>query len=218
MPVVRAPTAQLAIRAVEAVLAGGLSVFEITMTVPDAVSVIRSLVERFGDRAIVGAGTVLSVSDARACIDAGARFVVSPGFDLATVEAVQARGVAMMPGALTPTEVITAWRAGVDMVKIFPCSAVGGAKYLRALRGPLPHVKMLPTGGVSLSTAQEYIEAGAAALGFGSDLVDIAALTAGNDAVLTERASELVAKVRSAREGLRASRGPGRTPVPAPSR
>ncbi len=112
MPVVRAPTAQLAIRAVEAVLAGGLSVFEITMTVPDAVSVIRSLVERFGDRAIVGAGTVLSVSDARACIDAGARFVVSPGFDLATVEAVQARGVAMMPGALTPTEVITAWRAG----------------------------------------------------------------------------------------------------------
>jgi 2-dehydro-3-deoxyphosphogluconate aldolase / (4S)-4-hydroxy-2-oxoglutarate aldolase len=218
VPVVRAPTAQLAIRAVEAVLAGGLSVFEITMTVPDAVSVIRSLVDRFGDRAIVGAGTVLTVSDARACIDAGARFVVSPGFDLATVEAVQARGVAMMPGALTPTEVITAWKSGVDMVKIFPCSAVGGAKYLRALRGPLPHVKMLPTGGVSLATAQEYIEAGAAALGFGSDLVDIAALAAGNDAVLTERAGELVAKVRAAREGLRAPRGSARAPVPSPSR
>jgi 2-dehydro-3-deoxyphosphogluconate aldolase/(4S)-4-hydroxy-2-oxoglutarate aldolase len=202
VPVVRAPSAPLAIRAVEAVLAGGIAVFEITMTVPDALSVIRSLVERFGDRATVGAGTVLSASDALACIDAGAQFVVSPGLDLATVAAVHARGLPMMPGALTPTEVITAWKAGADMVKIFPCSAVGGAKYLRALRGPLPDVQMLPTGGVSLSTARDYIEAGAAALGVGSELVDVAAIAAGADATVTERARELCAVVRAARAGL----------------
>lgn len=203
VPVVRAPSAQMATRAVEAVLAGGISVFEITMTVPDAPAVIRSLVERFGDRATVGAGTVLSASDALACIDAGARFVVSPGLDLAMVGAVHALGVPVMPGALTPTEIITAWKAGADMVKIFPCSAVGGARYLRALRGPLPDVKMLPTGGVSLSTAHEYIEAGATALGLGSELVDIAALEAGNDASVTARARELLAVVRAARAGFR---------------
>jgi 2-dehydro-3-deoxyphosphogluconate aldolase/(4S)-4-hydroxy-2-oxoglutarate aldolase len=203
VPVVRAPSARLAIRAVEAVLAGGISVFEITMTVPDALAVIRSVVEQFGDRATVGAGTVLSASDALACMDAGAQFVVSPGLDLATIEAVHARGLPVMPGALTPTEIITAWKAGADMVKIFPCSAVGGARYLRALRGPLPDVKMLPTGGVSLSTAQDYIEAGAAALGLGSELVDVSALEAGDDAAVTDRARELLAVVRAARAGSR---------------
>jgi 2-dehydro-3-deoxyphosphogluconate aldolase/(4S)-4-hydroxy-2-oxoglutarate aldolase len=209
VPVVRAPSAHLAIRAVEAVLAGGISVFEITMTVPGALAVIRSLVERFGDRATVGAGTVLSASDALACIDAGAQFVVSPGLDLATIEAVHGRDLPVMPGALTPTEIITAWKAGADMVKVFPCSAVGGAKYLRALRGPLPDVKMLPTGGVSLSTAQDYIEAGAAALGLGSELVDVKALAAGDDAAVTDRARELLAVVRAARAGSR------RMPAPA---
>lgn len=199
VPVVRASSAAFAIRAVEAVLAGGVSIFEITMTVPDAISVIETLSDRFGSRALIGAGTVLSAEDARACIDAGARFIVSPGFDAATVEAALARDVAVMPGALTPTEVITAWKAGADMVKIFPCSAMGGAKYLKALRGPLPQVKLLPTGGVSLSTVHEYIAAGAAALGVGSELVDEAALEAGQDVALTERASALLAAVRSAR-------------------
>jgi 2-dehydro-3-deoxyphosphogluconate aldolase/(4S)-4-hydroxy-2-oxoglutarate aldolase len=203
VPVVRAPSAELALRAVEAVRAGGISIFEITMTVPDAIAVIRSLAQRFAgqspDRVILGAGTVLSAEDARACIDAGAQFIVSPGLDLGTIQAAHAREVAVMPGALTPTEVITAWKAGAEMVKIFPCSAVGGAKYLRALRGPLPQVKLLPTGGVSVSTAQEYIAAGAAALGIGSELVDPAALAAGQDAVLTERARWLVDAVRAAR-------------------
>jgi 2-dehydro-3-deoxyphosphogluconate aldolase/(4S)-4-hydroxy-2-oxoglutarate aldolase len=199
VPVVRAPSAELAIRAVEAVLAGGISVFEITMTVPGAPAVIRALVDRFGDHAIVGAGTVLSARDALVCLDAGAQFVVSPGFDVATIEAVHTRGLPVMPGALTPTEIIAAWKAGADMVKIFPCSAVGGAKYLRALRGPLPDVKMLPTGGVSVATAKDYIEAGAVALGIGSELVDVAALTAGGAGVVTERARELLAVVRAAR-------------------
>src|SRR3954468_21949434 len=138
VPVVRAPSAPVALRAVEAVLASGISIFEITMTVPDALSVIATLVARLGSRALVGAGTVLSADDARACVDAGARFIVSPGLDLPTIEAAHALGVPVMPGALTPTEVITAWKAGADMVKIFPCSAMGGPKYLRALRGPLP--------------------------------------------------------------------------------
>jgi 2-dehydro-3-deoxyphosphogluconate aldolase/(4S)-4-hydroxy-2-oxoglutarate aldolase len=202
VPVVRSPSAALAARAVEAVLAGGISIFEITMTVPGAVDLIRSLADRFSGRAVVGAGTVLSAEQARVCIDAGACFIVSPGTDPKTIEVAQALGVAIMPGALTPTEVIMAWKAGADMVKIFPCSALGGAKYLKALRGPLPDVKMLPTGGVSPATAHEYIAAGAAALGVGSELVDVAALEAGEDDVITRRAEELRRAVTEARDKL----------------
>jgi 2-dehydro-3-deoxyphosphogluconate aldolase/(4S)-4-hydroxy-2-oxoglutarate aldolase len=203
VPVLRLPSAELVVRAVEALLAAGISVCEVTMTVPGAIDVIRHVVERFGDRALVGAGTVLSAVDAMACIDAGAQFIVSPGLDLPTISAAHERDVAILPGALTPTEVITAWKAGADMVKIFPCSAVGGAKYLRALKGPLPQVKMLPTGGVGPSTAHEYIAAGAAALGIGSELVDAAALEGGRGAEVTERARDLVAAIHAARSALR---------------
>jgi 2-dehydro-3-deoxyphosphogluconate aldolase/(4S)-4-hydroxy-2-oxoglutarate aldolase len=199
VPVVRAASAELALRAAEAVLAGGISIFEITMTVPDAPAVIRALAARLGSRAVVGAGTVLDAEAAARCLDAGAAFIVSPGFDPATVAAAHARGVPAMPGALTPTEVIAAWKAGADMVKIFPASAVGGPKYLRALRGTLPEVKLLPTGGVNATTAADYIAAGAAALGVGSELVDPAALARGDDALLTTRARELVAAVAAAR-------------------
>ena len=200
VPVVRAPSVELAVRAAEALLLGGVSVLEITLTVPDAISVIALLNERFGERALIGAGTVLSAEQANACLDAGARFIVSPGLDLSTVEAVRARGVAMLPGALTPTEVMAAAKAGADMVKIFPCSAAGGAPYLRALRGPLPHVKLMPTGGVSLATAHEYIAAGAVALGVGTELVDMALLTANKDDELTERAKQFVKIVQAARD------------------
>lgn len=199
VPVVRAPTADLAVKAVEAILEGGISTFEITLTVPGAVQVIESLVKRFGSRALIGAGTVLSAEQAAACIDVGAQFIVSPGFDAATVELVLRRGLPCMPGALTPTEVITAWKAGVDMVKIFPCSAMGGAKYLKSLKGPLPQVKMLPTGGVNATTVHEYLAAGAAALGIGSELVDATALAAGKLDVITARAKELVDAVASSR-------------------
>jgi 2-dehydro-3-deoxyphosphogluconate aldolase/(4S)-4-hydroxy-2-oxoglutarate aldolase len=199
VPVVRAPSPELAMRAAEAVLAGGISIFEITMTVPDAPAVIRALVEKLRDRAVVGAGTVLDVDSAHKCIDAGAAFIVSPGLDLPTIKAAHGHAVPIMPGALTPTEVITAWKAGADMVKIFPASAVGGPKYIKALKGPLPDVKMLPTGGVNASTAGDFIAAGAAALGVGGELVDIAALKRGEDAVITERARELVAAVAAAR-------------------
>jgi 2-dehydro-3-deoxyphosphogluconate aldolase/(4S)-4-hydroxy-2-oxoglutarate aldolase len=199
--VVRADTPELATLAVEAILEGGISTFEITLTVPGAVQLIESLVKRFGARALIGAGTVLTAQQAEACIDAGAQFVVSPGFDAATVELVLRKDVPCMPGALTPTEVITAWKAGVDMVKIFPCSAMGGARYLKALRGPLPQVKMLPTGGVNAENAREYLAAGAAALGIGSGLVDTRALASGKLEVLTARAKQLVDAVAAARAG-----------------
>ncbi|HEX7796681.1 MAG TPA: bifunctional 4-hydroxy-2-oxoglutarate aldolase/2-dehydro-3-deoxy-phosphogluconate aldolase [Vicinamibacterales bacterium] len=199
VPVVRAPSPEIAIRAVDALLTGGISIFEITMTVPNATAVIRSLTTRFKDAALIGAGTVLSAEEARMCVHAGAQFIVSPGLDLGTIDAAHALDIAVMPGALTPTEVITANKAGADMVKIFPCSAVGGAKYLKALKGPLPHVKLLPTGGISVSNAHEFIAAGAAAIGIGSELVDVAALTEGRDAELSARARELVKVVVAAR-------------------
>jgi 2-dehydro-3-deoxyphosphogluconate aldolase/(4S)-4-hydroxy-2-oxoglutarate aldolase len=206
--IVRVPSPELAIRAALALLAGGISIFEITMTVPDAIGVIRFLTDRYGARALVGAGTVLTAEDAGACVDAGAQFVVSPGVDRSTIAAAHALDVPIMPGALTPTEVIDAWRAGADWVKIFPCSALGGAKYLRALRGPLPQVKMCPTGGVSAATAYDYLAAGAAVLGIGSELVDPVALAAGEEAALSQRARALVDAVRVARASLGAAGAP----------
>lgn len=203
VPVVRVASAALAVRACEALLAGGVSVLEITLTVPDALDVVSSLARRFAGRAVVGAGTVLDARQVEACIDAGAAFIVSPGFDAATVQAARARGVAVIPGALTPTEVLNAIRAGAEMVKIFPCSAVGGPSYIRALRGPMPDAKFLPTGGVTLETAPAYVEAGAVAVGMGSELLDVAALAAGSDSLITERARQLVAAIRLARSRQR---------------
>jgi 2-dehydro-3-deoxyphosphogluconate aldolase/(4S)-4-hydroxy-2-oxoglutarate aldolase len=199
---VRAPSAKIALAAVEALIEGGLSVFEITFTVPDALGVIETLAKRFGDRATVGAGTVLSAEKARDAVSAGAQFVVSPGLDLKTVEAMRAKDIAIFPGALTPTEILTAWNAGSDMVKVFPCSALGGAKYITQLRGPLPHIKLMPTGGVSLSTAAEFLRAGATAVGLGTDLVDIPAVESGRAQVLTERARALLESLRPARATL----------------
>jgi len=200
VPVIRAPSPELALLACEAILAGGISVFEITMTIPDAPAVIRALRDRLGGRALIGAGTVLDAADARACIEAGAEFIVSPGFDPATIAAAHEAGIAAMPGALTPTEVIAAWKAGADVVKIFPASALGGASYLRALKGPLPQIKLMPTGGVNLNTAKDFLAAGAVALGVGSELVDIAAVKDGRANVLTERAREFVTAVTAARK------------------
>ncbi|XXU38328.1 bifunctional 4-hydroxy-2-oxoglutarate aldolase/2-dehydro-3-deoxy-phosphogluconate aldolase [Sorangium sp. So ce1000] len=205
VPVVRAPSGELAVRAARALCAGGIEVIEITMTVPDALSVMREIASRMGDRVLVGAGTVLTADAARRCIEAGAEFIVSPGLDLEVIRAAHDLGKAVFPGALTPTEVITAWNAGADTVKLFPCSAMGGAKYLRALRAPLPEVKMMPTGGVNLTTARDFIEAGAVALGVGGELVDAAALAAGKDEVLTERAREFMSVVSAARAELKDS-------------
>jgi 2-dehydro-3-deoxyphosphogluconate aldolase/(4S)-4-hydroxy-2-oxoglutarate aldolase len=198
VPVIRARSADEAAEAVAAIQKGGLSVLEITMTVPDAVALIRDVAQRAPD-ALVGAGTVLDAKTARDCIDAGARFVVSPALDVETIRTCNEAGIAVLPGALTPTEVVTAWRAGADLVKVFPAGSVGGPSYIKSLKAPLPQIGLVPTGGVSLQTAKAFLEAGAAALGVGADLVDLAALRAGNGALITERAKAFLAIVREAR-------------------
>src|SRR5437764_4280828 len=179
VPVVRASSPREARMAADAVCEGGIPIVEITMTVPGAVDVIRELTKSGSSDVLVGAGTVLNAEAARRCLDAGAQFLVSPGLNLKTVELAVREGKLIMAGALTPTEVITAWEAGADFVKIFPCGQVGGAKYIKALKGPLPQIPLVPTGGVNLNTAGEFIEAGAAALGGGGELVQAEALKAG---------------------------------------
>jgi 2-dehydro-3-deoxyphosphogluconate aldolase/(4S)-4-hydroxy-2-oxoglutarate aldolase len=199
VPVVRAESAGEALAVADAIRAGGVPILEITMTVPGAVNVIAEVSARYGDDVLVGAGTVLDAETARACLLAGARFIVSPSFDAATVALCRRYGVPVMPGALTPTEVVTAWQAGADAVKVFPCSAMGGAKYLGALKAPLPQIELIPTGGVSLDTAADFIRAGAWALGVGSDLVNLAAIRAGCPEKITETARAYVNAVRNAR-------------------
>ena len=201
VPIVRAPSAEVALAAARAILAAGIDVLEITMTVPRATDLLRQLRKEIGTDVLLGAGTVLDGQTAKDCIEAGAEFIVAPGFDLDTIRATHALDKPCMPGALTPTEVITAWKAGADMVKIFPCSAVGGASYLRALKAPLPEVKMLPTGGVDATTAADFIKAGAAALGVGAAVVDLKVLAKEGPAAVTERCKQLVAAVRAARAG-----------------
>lgn len=199
VPVVRAASPKQALLAAEAVCAGGIPIVEITMTVPGAIEVIAQLSKSMGSEILVGAGTVLDAETAKRCLDAGAEFVVSPGFDLETVKFVNSNEKLMMAGALTPTEVITAWKAGSDFIKIFPCGSVGGAKYIKALKGPLPQIPMIPTGGVNLQTAADFILAGAAALGVGGELCSTLALESGNTAQITEAARNFIAIVREAR-------------------
>ena len=164
IPVIRAASADDALVAVEAMRAGGIDVVELTMTVPSAVKVIEKVVERYGDSIVVGAGTVLDAETARACILAGAAFVVSPSTDVPTIRVCRTYGIPVVPGALTPTEVVRAWRAGADLVKVFPCGAVGGASYIKALRAPLPQIELVPTGGVTVATVGDFIAAGAPVL------------------------------------------------------
>jgi 2-dehydro-3-deoxyphosphogluconate aldolase/(4S)-4-hydroxy-2-oxoglutarate aldolase len=202
VPVVRAASAKQALRAVEAVCAGGIPIVEITMTVPGAVEVIAQLAQSMGSEVLIGAGTVLDAGAAERCIDAGAEFIVSPGFDLETVKFANRRDKLMIAGALTPTEVITAWKAGSDFVKIFPCGTVGGAKYIKALKAPLPQIPMIPTGGVNLNTAADFMMAGAAALGIGGELVSASALESGNTAPIVDAAQGFLAIVRNARAPL----------------
>ena len=199
IPVVRASSADEAMRAIDAIREGGVSVLEITMTVPGAVNAIAQVAATYGDEVIVGAGTVLDAETARACILNGAQFVVSPSLNLETIACCRRYGVAVLPGALTPTEIVTAWTAGADFVKVFPAGSLGGASYIKSLKAPLPQIEMVPTGGVSLKTAADFIKAGASALGVGADLVDLKAIREGQAAVITERAKQYVAIVREAR-------------------
>jgi len=200
--VVRATSAKQAQLAAQAVCAGGIPVVEVTMTVPGAVELIAQLAKTSGVEILIGAGTVLDAETARRCLDAGAQFIVSPGFDLDTVRFVKQQGTLIMAGALTPTEVINAWKAGSDFVKIFPCGSMGGAKYLKALKAPLPQVPMIPTGGVNLETAADMIRAGAEALGIGGELVSASALASGDTQPITDAARKYIAIVREARQEM----------------
>src|SRR5712692_4544160 len=181
VPVIRAESPEVAGQAIEAIRAGGVPILEITMTVPGAIRLIEEMARRYGGDAVVGAGTVLDPETARACILAGARFVVSPSLNLETIACCRRYGVAVLPGALTPTEVVAAWRAGADRMKVSPSGAGGGASYIESLKAPLPQVDLVPTGGVSLKTAADFIKAGAMALGVGADLIDLQALRDNNE-------------------------------------
>ena len=205
VPVVRAASKREALIAVEAVTAGGIPIVEITMTVPGAIDVIRELVKSNLSEVLIGAGTVLDAETARRCRDAGAEFLVSPALNIETIEFAAREKMLMMAGALTPTEIVKAWKAGSDFVKVFPCGQVGGAKYIKAIKGPLPQIPLVPTGGVNLNTAAEFLEAGAEALGVGGELVHAHALKSGKPAVITEIASQFVAIVKSTRQRLAAA-------------
>ena len=199
IPIVRTPTAADALMMAETLAAAALTNLEITLTIPDGVGVIRTLHERYGDKLLIGAGTVLDRKSAEACVAAGASFIVSPGLDLDTVAYCRQAGIVIFPGALTPTEIITAWKAGADMVKVFPASAMGGASYIKAIKAPLPQIEMVPTGGVSVETAPAFIKAGAAALGVGGDLVDLEALRSGRAEVIADKARRYIEVVKQAR-------------------
>ncbi len=199
VPVVRAQSPDEAMKVVDAIREGGVTVLEITMTVPGALGVMEQVARRFGSDVVLGAGTVLDAETARACILAGAEFVVSPALNPATIEVCRRYSIAVIPGALTPTEVLGAWTAGADVVKVFPCGALGGASYIKSLKAPLPHIEMIPTGGVSVKTAADFIKAGALALGVGADLVDTKAIRDGNARAVTDKAREYVRIVQEAR-------------------
>ena len=205
VPVVRAASPREARIAAEAVCEGGIPIVEITMTVPGAVEVIRELARNSGSSVLIGAGTVLNVEAARRCLDAGAQFLVSPGLNVPTVEFAVREAKLIMAGALTPTEVMAAWEAGADFIKIFPCGQVGGAKYIKALKGPFPQVQMVPTGGVNLANAAEFIEAGVAALGVGGECVQAEALKANKPEIIVENARKFLAIVKQTRAQMASS-------------
>jgi len=198
VPVIRASSAEEALFAADCVAKGGVPIVEITMTVPGAVEVIRELVKAM-PQVLVGAGTVLNEGSARQCADAGAQFLVTPGFNAPTVAAASELNLLIMVGALTPSEIMAASDSGADFIKIFPCGSMGGPKYIQALRGPFPKVPFVPTGGENLETAADYIRAGAAALGVGGEMISRDALKASNGDVISKLAALFVDLVRDAR-------------------
>jgi len=199
VPIVRANSAEEAISIAEAIKAGGVSILEITMTVPGALRVIEKVAELYGDEVLLGAGTVLDAETARAVILAGVEFIVTPSLKISTIEVCRRYSKVVIPGALTPTEVVSAWEAGADFVKIFPCEGVGGPKYIKALKGPFPQINFIPTGGVSLDTAADFIAAGSCALAVGSELVDKTAVANKDFGKITVNAQKFLQVIKRAR-------------------
>ena len=205
VPVVRTTSADAAIRSIEAIYRGGVRAAEITMTVPGAIRALEKMADQFGDKLMLGAGTVLDPETARSCMLAGAQFFVTPTLRISTIEMAKRYSKVVCPGALTPTEVLTAWEAGADVVKVFPANAVGGPKYIKALKGPLPHIEMIPTGGVNLETAGEFLKAGACAVAVGSELVDAKLIKENRYDEMEERARQYLQVIARARGELKAA-------------
>jgi 2-dehydro-3-deoxyphosphogluconate aldolase/(4S)-4-hydroxy-2-oxoglutarate aldolase len=197
IPVIRASSQEEALAVVAAIAAGGVTTIEVTMTVPDAIGAIEKLSKR--DDLLIGAGSVLDPETARECISAGAQFIVSPATNFDTILYCNDAEIVVMPGALTPTEIVNAWDAGADFVKVFPADSMGGAKYLKSLKAPLPQIKLIPTGGVNQETAADFIKAGAEAIGVGADLVDLQAIRDGRPDAITEAARKYLEIVAEAR-------------------
>jgi len=199
VPVLRARSAKEGEALVEAMVAGGVTVMEVTTTVPGAIELIATLKKQYGDAVLLGSGTITTADQCAASIDAGAEFVVSPSLHLPVIETTKKMGKVSIPGALTPTEVITAWNAGADIVKVFPCSAMGGASYLKSLKAPFPFLRLIPTGGVTLTTAADFLKAGAEALGVGADLVNVQAIADGKPEIVTAAAKAYLEAIKKAR-------------------
>ncbi len=199
IPVIRVTSAQEAIDVADAIKAGGVTFLEITMSVQGAIDVIKDLTKKYGDEIVMGAGTVLDPETGRAALLAGAQFIVSPTLNLDLIHLAHRYSAVVIPGAMTPTEILTAWNAGADMVKVFPAAQLGGPEYIKALRGPLPQILLVPTGGVNLQNAGAFIKAGCAALGAGGELVDKKALKERKFNVLTENTRAFLKVIQEAR-------------------
>jgi 2-dehydro-3-deoxyphosphogluconate aldolase/(4S)-4-hydroxy-2-oxoglutarate aldolase len=198
VPVLRANSFDIAVALAMAAFDGGVEVIEITMTIPGALQVIRRLLKERPE-ILIGAGTVLDPETARTCILEGASFIVSPALNLKTIELCQSLSVAVFPGALTPTEILTAWETGADAIKVFPAGALGGPPYLASLKGPFPQIKVMPTGGVTLANAADFLRAGAFALGVGSDLFDTKAIVQGKPEIISGHAQKYLSIIREFR-------------------
>jgi 2-dehydro-3-deoxyphosphogluconate aldolase/(4S)-4-hydroxy-2-oxoglutarate aldolase len=201
IPVIRVSSAKEAIDVADAIKEGGVSFLEITMTVQGAIDVIKELAQKYKDEIILGAGTILDPETGRAALLAGAQFIVSPTLNLDLIQLAHRYSAVVIPGAMTPTEILTAWNAGADMVKVFPAAQLGGPEYLKAIRGPLPQILLVPTGGVNLQNAGAFIKAGATALGAGGELVDKKALKEKKFNVITENARAFLKIIKEARQG-----------------
>jgi 2-dehydro-3-deoxyphosphogluconate aldolase/(4S)-4-hydroxy-2-oxoglutarate aldolase len=213
VPILRTQSAEDALELADVMREAGVRSLEIPLTVPGALDVIRELAVSFSPDLVVGAGTVLNIEHALGAHDAGARFIVTPIFDGSVIGFCRANGIACFPGALTPTEIYTAWNAGADAVKVFPASAVGGAEYLHAIKAPLPDIEVMPTGGVTIANAAAYILAGALALGVGGELTDMKPLREGRRSVAIDRVRLFLDLIKDARE---AHRRPATRVPPAP--
>ena len=199
IPVIRVTSAQEAMDVSDAIKEGGISLIEITMSVQGAIDVIKELTKKYKDEIIMGAGTILDPETARAALLAGAQFIVTPTLNLEVIQMAHRYSAVVVPGAMTPTEILTAWNAGADMVKVFPAAQLGGPEYLKALKGPLPQILLVPTGGVNLQNAGAFIKAGASAIGVGGELVDKKAVKERKFNVITENARAFLKAVREAR-------------------